>query len=258
MGDALVTSQYPAGFVYEITGGVRFSGVPTDESGIVAIRDETDVLTVRLSGVKKAQTVRQLPGLRFAEGTQWKLGVGQLLLSQHIEYIALILAAVQRLFQQVPPVFSPFNADIVAGGDGVAAHEGRPVIEMPEFQVAVAVDTGIGRLPLSIGIRKAVHHLTAELIGEVKNVVGNPQPKRHAAGVLHIIQRAACAAAGASDVLVAVQGHGGADTVPPLLLHEGSGDAGINAAAHCNQNLFHQTMGQPPSQCSQSGNLLWS
>ena len=85
MGDALVTSQYPAGFVYEITGGVRFSGVPPDEGGIVAIRDETDVLTVRLSGVKKAQTVRQLPGLRFMEGTQWKLGVGKLLLGQHIE-----------------------------------------------------------------------------------------------------------------------------------------------------------------------------
>ena len=64
-----MTSQYPVGFVYEITGGVRFSGVPTDESGIVAIRDETDVLTVWLSGVKKAQTVRQLPGLRLTEGT---------------------------------------------------------------------------------------------------------------------------------------------------------------------------------------------
>ena len=44
----------------------------------------------------------------------------------------------------------------------------------------------------------------------------------------------------------------------PLLLHKVSGDAGINAAAHCNQYLSHQTMGQPPSQCSQSGNLLWS
>ena len=184
--------------------------------------------------------------------------MGQLLLSQHIEYIALILAAVQRLFQQVPPVFSPFNADIVAGGDGVAAHEGRPVIEMPEFQVAVAVDTGIGRPPLSVGIRKAVHHLTAKLIGEVKNVVGNPQPKRHAAGILHILQRAAGAAAGNADVLVAVKGHGSTDAVPAAELQKVSGDAGINAAAHCNQNLFHQTMGQPPSQCSQSGNLLWS
>ena len=186
------------------------------------------------------------------------MGVGQLLLGQHIEHIALILAAVQRLFQQVPPVFSPFNADIVAGGDGVAAQEGRPVIEPPEFQIAVAVDTGIGRPPLPVGIRKAVHHLTAKLIGEVKNVVGNPQTKRHAAGILHILQRAAGAAMGNADVLVAVKGHGSADAVPAAVLQKVSGDAGINAAAHCDQYLTHQTMGQPPSQCSQSGNLLWS
>ena len=101
------------------------------------------------------------------------MGEGQLLLGQHIEYIALILAAVQRLFQQIPTVF-PLDPGIMAGGDGVAAQKDRPVIEMPEFQVAVAVDAGIGRLPLSVGIRKAVHHLTAELLGEVKNVVGNP------------------------------------------------------------------------------------
>ena len=257
MGDALVTSQYPAGFVYEITGGVRFSGVPTDESGIVSIRDETDILTVRLSGVKKAQTVRQLPGLRLTEGTQWKLGVGQLLLSQHVEHIALVLACVKCLFQQIPTVF-PLDPGIMASGDGVTAQEGCPVIKPPEFQVAVAVDTGIGRPPLSVGIRKAVHHLTAKLIGEVKNVVGNPQTKRHAAGILHILQRAAGAAAGNTDVLVAVKGHGSADAVPAAELQKVSGDAGINAAAHCDQYLTHQTMGQPPSQCSQSGNLLWS
>ena len=257
MGDALVTSQYPAGFVYEITRGVRFSGVPTDESGVVPVGDKADILTIRFPGVEKAQPVRQLPGLRFMERSQREPGVGQLLLGQHIEYIALVLACVKRLFQQIPTVF-PLDPGIMAGGDGIAAQKDRPVIEMPEFQVAVAVDAGIGRLPLSVGIRKAVHHLTAELIGEVKNVVGNPQPKRHAAGVLHIIQRAACAAAGASDVLVAVQGHGGADAVPAAVLQKVSGDAGINAAAHCNQYLTHQTMGQPPSQCSQSGNLLWS
>ena len=257
MGDALVTSQCPAGFVHKITEGIRFSGVPTDESGVVAIRDKTDVLTVRLSGVKKAQTVRQLPGLRFMEGTQWKLGVGQLLLGQHIEYIALVLACVKRLFQQIPTVF-PLDPGIMASGDGVAAQEGCPVIEMPEFQVAVAVDTGIGRPPLPVGIRKAVHHLTAKLIGEVKNVVGNPQTKRHAAGILHILQRAAGAATGNADVLVAVKGHGSADAVPAAVLQKVSGDAGINAAAHCDQYLTHQTMGQPPSQCSQSGNLLWS
>ena len=61
MGDALVTSQYPAGFVYEITGGVRFSGVPTNESGIVAIRDETDILTVRLVGVQQPRLTGALP-----------------------------------------------------------------------------------------------------------------------------------------------------------------------------------------------------
>ena len=134
----------------------------------------------------------------------------------------------------------------------------------PSF-AAIATQEGFPEAAASFRQIAAIEQLHGERFGLLADqlesgalFVSQIEPKRHAAGVLHIIQRAACAAAGASDVLVAVQGHGGADTVPPLLLHEGSGDAGINAAAHCNQNLFHQTMGQPPSQCSQSGNLLWS
>ena len=231
--------------------------MPTDEGGIISARDETDVLTIRFPGVEKAQPVRQLPGLRFMERSQREPGVGQLLLGQHIEHVALVLAGVQGLFQEKAAVFL-FDAGIVAGDDGVAAHEGRPVIEPPEFQIAVAVDAGIGGPALLVGVSKAVHHLAAELVGKVENVVGNPQPKCHAAGILHILQRAAGAAAGNTDVLVAVKGHGSADAVPAAVLQKVSGDAGINAAAHCDQYLTHQTMGQPPSQCSQSGNLLWS
>ena len=257
MGDALVAAQDPACFIYEVTGNVLFSGVPPDEGGVVSVRDKADVLAVRLPGIEKALAAGNLPGLRFAESPQGEAGVGQLVLGQHIEYVTLVLAGVQGLFQQIPAVFL-LNAGIVAGGDGIAAHEGRPVIETPEFQIAVAVNTGIGRPALLIGIGKSVHYLAAELIREVEHIVRHIQLAGHAAGILHIVQRAAGAAAGEADVLVAVEGHGGAGAVPALPLHEVSGDAGINAAAHCNQCFFHQTMGQPPSQCSQSGNLLWS
>ena len=49
-----------------------------------------------------------------------------------------------------------------------------------------------------------------------------------------------------------------ADGMLTTYLQEESGGAGINAAAHGNQYLLHHTMGQPPSQCSQSGNWLGS
>ena len=255
MGDAFVTAQHPAGFIHKVAGDVLLPRVPPDEGRIVPVGDEADVLTVRLPGVEKALPVCQRPHFRLMQNAQRELGVGQLLLGQHIEDIALILAEIHRFFQEIPAVL-PLDPGIVAGGDGVAAHQRRPVIEPPELQIAVAVNAGVGGLPPLVGRGEAVHDLTAEFVGEIEHIVGHIQLVRHAAGVLHILQRAAGAAAGDADVLVAVQRHGSADAVPPLLLHEGSGDAGINAAAHCNQYPFHQTMGQPPSQCSQSGNLL--
>ena len=121
------------------------------------------------------------------QGAQRELGMSQLLLGQHIEDITLILAEIHRLFQKIPAVL-PLNPGIVAGGNGVAAHERRPVIEPPELQIAVAVNAGIGGAPLLIGLRKAIHHLAAELIGEVEHIVGHIQLISHAAGVLHILQ----------------------------------------------------------------------
>ena len=56
-------------------------------------------------------------------------------------------------------------------------------------------------------------------------------------------------------ILVVKELHRCADALAALLLHQESGDAGINAAAHGNENLVHQTMRQA-LQSSQSGNSL--
>ena len=113
VGDAFVTAQHPAGFIHKVAGDVLLPRVPPDEGRIVPVGDEADVLTVRLPGVEKALPVCQRPHFRLMQNAQRELGVGQLLLGQHIEDIALILAEIHRFFQEIPAVL-PLDPGIVA------------------------------------------------------------------------------------------------------------------------------------------------
>ena len=79
------------------------------------------MLAVPLAGVHKALLLRDPAHLGLAQPAQGEQGVGQLLLGQHIQHIALVPAAVRRLFQQEPAALL-LDAGVVAGGDVVAAH----------------------------------------------------------------------------------------------------------------------------------------
>ena len=80
------------------------------------------------------------------------------------------------------------DAGIVTGGDGAAAKLFGAPIQAVELQKAVAVDTGIGRFAARIGADKAVDHPTAEIVGEVEDIIRHAQPICHAVRILRVLQ----------------------------------------------------------------------
>ena len=191
------------GWVRSIAGRAGEPGVPLDHGGIVPVRHEADVLTVRLGGVYKALRLCQLPHLLLPQPTQRKQGVGQLLLGHGVEHVALILACVQPLFQQIAPVLL-FDPGVMPGGDILAAQNPGPLHQLFKFHISVAVDAGIGGDAGPVAFNKFVHHLFGKGILEVEHIVGHPQPVGHAPGVLHILQGAAAAPGGQTGLPVVV------------------------------------------------------
>ena len=79
------------GFVHEGAGGVVLSRIPADESGVVPVGDEADVLTFLFLGIDKALLRGDLTDLILGQPPQGEQAVGQLILIQGPEYIALVL-----------------------------------------------------------------------------------------------------------------------------------------------------------------------
>ena len=226
--------------VEKVAGLRNFSRVPLNESGIVPVRHKADVLAVRLVRIEKAVFLGDLTHPVLGKFAHRELGVRQLFLGQIVQYIALILAAVQPLFQQIAPgSFVVCHPGIVSGDNGVHLHFLHPEIELFKFQIAVAVDAGVGRPAVFIGVDKPVHDLFFEVCRKVENIVGHMQTIRHAPCVLHIVQGAAGLFPLDPCLFVLEQFHGRTDAFIAFLLHQKRRNGTVYAAAHGNQSLFH-------------------
>ena len=214
----------------------RLARVALNDPGIIPIRDEADVLTVRLAGIAEARRLRQVPDLLLAEFPQGEKRPGQLLLGQHVEHIALILALIGRLPQ---PVFSLLNIDagIVTGGNISAAKEICPLEQRAKLQIAVAVDAGIWGKSPAVACHEFADDLLPEFLRKVENIVGDPQAEGSGASVLDILQTAAGPVWGDPCILVAVKLHGTAGARIARVPQELGRRAGIYAAAHGHQDL---------------------
>ena len=60
-----------------------------------------------------------------------------------------------------------------------------------KFQITIAVNAGIWRGSMLIGIHKAVHNILFKPLGKVKNIVPDSHSVADISGILHIIQRTA-------------------------------------------------------------------
>ena len=97
------------------------------------------------------------------------------------------------------------------------------MVKAVEFQVAVAVNAGVGSCTVFIGYYEAVHNLFFKISGEIKHVIRDSKIMRYAPCILHIIQRTAAFFAAHTGIFILEKLHGDTDAVISMLLHQVSG-----------------------------------
>ena len=130
----------------------------------------------------------------------------------------------------------------MTGNDAVALQHLGAQEQLVKLHIAVAVNAGIGSDSALIAADKFIYDPFSEIFLEIENIVRHTEPPRYAAGVLHIVQRAAGMTFLYACVLVIVKLHCAADALIALLLSKQSGYAGIHSAAHGNQCFFHYSI----------------
>ena len=223
--------------VHKATGLAVRARQPLDRGSIVAVRHEADVLAVVLVCVAKAVRLGDFTRLGLVQAAERKARVRELLLREPGKHVALILRGVHGLSERIAPIRQLLDAGVVPGRQHLAPERAGARLEQAEFQVPVAVQAWVRRRPALIGRGKARHDLLAERILVIKDIVRHAQRIGHAAGILHIVERAAGVAARHAGVLVFIQLHGHAHAVVTCLLHQVCRHARIHAAAHGDHRL---------------------
>ena len=130
--------------------------------------------------------------LGFFELAEREQQVGELVLGQHVEGVALVLAIVAAAAQVIQAGGRIKNiAQVVAGGDVVKAVNAGLFQELVKFDRAVAFDAGVGREAAVISIDERTDHAVFEGADHVENVMLNADQVADAAGVLDTFQGAA-------------------------------------------------------------------
>ena len=164
----------------------------------------------------------------------------QMLLCKVVQNVRLIFLRVASAKQQVAPRFLVVSAtSIMARCNIIKAKLAPASLQGTELQEAIAIDAGVGRVPLQVRLAKSINHTRTERVGIVEHLVGNAQAKSHRTGIFHILQRTAGAASLFKDNAVAIeQLHGYAHDVVACIHQKLCGDRAINPAAHSADNAF--------------------
>ena len=235
--DAAVRADDIAVQVQKRAGLGFLAGARGDDRRVVAVGDKADVLAVVLAGVAEAGFGGDLPRVGLAEGAEGEFDAGELLLRQVVEDVALVLGLVEGLFEDVL-LPCPLDAGVVAGGDIAAAQDIGALKELVKFQIAVAVDAGVGGDAVLIGVDEAVDDAGGKFVLEVENVKREAQTAGNAPGVLRVVERAAGMALGDARVLVVIELHHAADAVVARVGQKLCRHAGIHAAGHGDEHLL--------------------
>jgi len=118
--------------------------------------------------------------------------VGELFLGEAEEEVGLILGAVGGAFEN-PAIASGVELvdGVVAGGDAGCADGAGGLEKLVELEVVVAERAGDGRAASQVLVDKGLDDVALEAGLLVDNVVGDAEVLGDAAGVIHIIERAA-------------------------------------------------------------------
>jgi len=189
--DAGVLSDDLARKVDHRSGLGDFTAGLAQEFAVAAI-DKADLLAVRLVVHPQSGLIGNPADLGFFELAEGEQQVGKLVLGQHVEGVALVLAIVAAAAQVVQAGGWIKNiAQVVAGGDIVETVDAGFFQELVKFDRAVAFDTGVGCEAAAIGIDKGGDHAAFEGADHVEDVVLDAEQVANAAGVFDAFQGAA-------------------------------------------------------------------
>ena len=217
----------------------RLRQVSSDRRRIIPVRRKTDVLAVMFSSIDKAVLLRDLPCFFLCDLSEREQHVRQLLLSQIVKNVALIFGRIGSLFKSIPAgLFILPDPRIMPCNDIVAAQFCRSLHERPEFQVFIAVDTGIRGSAAAVIRGKTADHLLGKLFLRVENVKGDPHSAGTGPGILHVIKGAAGALLFCSRHVVFKQPHGAANSFHASFPDQQGCDAAVYSSAHCYKSFF--------------------
>ena len=230
---AIVSAHLFAILVQKITCRVMLAGEVLHEAGVIAVRHKADILAVVLAGIDEMLLFRDFTHFGLVQPPQRQAHMGQLLLGQVIEHIALILALVQPLFQQ------PAAGGLVLLHPGVMARDHilhamalSPAEQVVELHIPVAVDAGVGRAAHLVYPDEFFDDLLPEVGGEIQHLIGDIHRKGHLGGILDILFGAAGVETRLPQRLVAGEPHGDAGAVVSCLLHQPCCHRAVHTAAH--------------------------
>ena len=215
-----------------------------EESPVVVVRDEADLLALGRLGGGQAEPAGLRAHLVLHERADGKAGGGQLLLGQRPEKVGLILPRVAAAPEQVA------SRRLVAGDARIVAGRHRHRVPRPrageqraELDLAIARHAGHGRAARRVLARELLDDRRVELALAIENIVGNAELPRDVPRSGHRLRRAAGAEALGPLLRGApgpdAQGH--AHDVIALLDEERGGDGRVDASAHAHdQPLGHR------------------
>lgn len=233
--DPLMLAEPVARLVVDAAGmKFLFPHVRFQERLVIVPRHEADFLAVHLVRDLQADLPRDVADFRLRHFAERAERAQQLLLPQAEQKIRLVLARVAPLAQHgmgiraVPVVL---NDGVMAGGDIFRPERARLFPQVAEFQFLIAHHARVRRASRLVFARKIIDDQLPERIRLVHHVMRNPQRMRHAA---RIGDRAGPAAfvLRARDAILRPDLHRHAHDIVAPLLEQVRGHAGIDAAAH--------------------------
>src|SRR5690606_34451835 len=221
----------------------RSGAVVPQETPVVPIGDEAQVLAVVLAGDRQAEAAGEFSHLILRVPTDGEPGVPQLLLRQNAEDVTLILAGVGAAPQLIRPVCRPPDLRIVARGEITRAAGQRLLQQEAKADVPVAVEAGVRRDALAVALDKAVDDAALEHLARVDDLERDAELPRDEVRVEHLVTGAAAvvpAAFGrrAKAARLGPQAQHNALHVVTLLDEECRADRAVHAAAHRDDDLL--------------------
>ena len=200
--------------------------------GAFSARHEADLLALFLVGRRQAGAAGMGAHLVLGQVSDREPRRRELRGRQIVEEVGLVLRRIPSFLQLKPSRGRVRPAPrVVAGRDGLAAHDAGAIPERRELHLRVAGGAGNRRFSGEIGGDEGTHDPFAEFLLEVENVVRDAESPGHPARVGEVVERAA------APRLTRIAGmvpelHREADDLVPLFLQKQGGDRGVHSAGH--------------------------